>query len=419
MSAAGQTWQNVGGEFGIDPADDSTVFTYRNNSANNTNLSDFTARAVVNLAVGTHDIDVITGDRDGSFHMEVYARPGNFINTAEYTAGTANNGLANPTSNEYRLIGYKGDGTLSSLGVSATGWSRRGTLPVNSATAPAGWPATLTIPAFETWLTGNGVTTDPAVLDTVNERDPQNPATDPGIPNARDFWRQPQFAAAVDDNYYVEGFDATLVVPEAGTYSIGWQGDDGGFIEIHNLPPGVGFSRFEAMGVLTPTVANAANGTVNGRIQLAVGGGNTRTISRLTFPADGSVTYPATYPIKSLHFEGTGGSYWEIFAGPASGYGRMVTLLERNQGLTNIVDVNGIQLAGLESLEVLSVGLVAGPAFFFTFRSNPGTTYTIQRSENLLSWTSVGTITATGTTTTYTSAPLVVGEPRFSYRAAK
>ena len=39
MSAAGQTWQNVGGEFGIDPADDSTVFTYRNNSANNTNFA--------------------------------------------------------------------------------------------------------------------------------------------------------------------------------------------------------------------------------------------------------------------------------------------------------------------------------------------------------------------------------------------
>ena len=73
----------------------------------------------------------------------------------------------------------------------------------------------------------------------------------------------------------------------------------------------------------------------------------------------------------------------------------------------------------LENLEVLSVALVAGPAFSFSFRSNPGTTYTIQRSENLLSWASVGTITATGTTTTYTSAPLVPGEPRFSYRAAK
>ena len=410
----GKVWQNVGGEFGIDPADPSTVFTYRNNSINNTNLSDFTARAVINLPAGCHDIEVITGDRDGSFHMELYARPGNFINTGEYTSGTANNGLANPTSNEYRLIGYKGDGTLASLGVDANGWSRRGTTPAASATAaaPAGWPGT-NIAGHETWLTANGVTTDPTSRDTVNDRDPQNPTTDIGIPNGRDIWRQ----TTIDDNYHVEGYDATLVVPEAGTYSIGWQGDDGGFIEIQNLPPGVQFStRFEAMGVLTPTVANAANGTVNGRIQLAVGGGNTRTISRLTFPT--TISYPATFPIKSLHFEGNGGCYWEIFAGPASGYGRMLTLIERIQGLANIADVNGIQLAGPD-IDVLSVAWQPGPAFSFTFKSVAGITYNIERSDDLVIWTSQGTITATGATTTYTSGPLNPADRRFYYRASK
>ena len=167
----------------------------------------------------------------------LYSRPGNFINTGEYTSGTANGGLANPTSNDYRLIGYKGDGTLTSLGVTSAGWIRRGTTPINSGTAPAGWGGT-TIATHETWLAANGVTNDPTAQDTVNERDPQSGG--PGsIVNDRDFWRQPALGA-VDDNYYVEGFDATLVVPEAGTYSIGWQGDDGGFIEVRGCRPAWG-----------------------------------------------------------------------------------------------------------------------------------------------------------------------------------
>jgi hypothetical protein len=410
---AGQAWQNVGGDFGVDPADASTVFIYRNNSANNNNLSDFVARAVITLPAGCHDIDFISGDRDGSFFMELYTRPGNFINTGEYTSSTANNGVANPTSNDYRLVGYKSTGTLPVPGVDGNGWTRRGTTPATT-TQPAGWPGT-NIANHEIWLTANGVTTDPTTRDTVNERDPQSPTTDAGIPNGRDIWRQ----TTNDDNYLDEGFDANLVIPAAGTYSLGWQGDDGGFIEIHNLPAGVEFSsRFEAMAVLTPSVANAANGTVNGRIQLAVGGGNTRTISRVTFPDDGSVTYPATYPIKSLHFEGTGGCYWEIFAGPANGYGRMLTLLSRNGADAAAADVSGIQLAGPD-IEVVAVGWAAGPAFSFTFNSVSGVTYTIWRSDDLTNWANQGTITATAATTTYTSGPIGAGEPRYFYRASK
>ena len=94
-------------------------------------------------------------------------------------------------------------------------------------------------------------------------------------------------------------------------------------------------------------------------------------MARITFPADGSVAYPAQYPISSLHFEGTGGSYWEIFAGPASGYGSMVTLLQRDQGLSTIADVDGLQLVGPD-IEVLSVSMPGGNTFPFTFRSVAG-----------------------------------------------
>ncbi len=413
VRTAGQAWQKVGGEFGIDPADPSTVLTYRNNSANNTSLSDFTAHAVIPLPAGCHDIDLVTGDRDGSFFMELYSRPGNFINTGEYTSGAANNVIENPTSNEYRLVGYRSTGTLPVPWEDGNGWTRRGTTPATT-TQPAGWPGT-NIANHEIWLTANGVTTDPTTRDTVNERNPQNPTTDAGIPNGRDIWRQ----TTSDDNYLDEGFEAMRVIPAAGTDSIGWQGDDGGFVEIQDLPAGAEFStRFEAMSVLTPVVANAANGTFNGRIQLSVGGGNTCTISRLTFPGDGSVSDPATYPIKSLHFEGTGGCYWKIFSGTANGYGRMLTPLSRNGADAAAADVSGIQLAGPD-IEIVAVGMTAGPAFSFTFLSVPGVAYTIWRSDNLTTLTSQGTITATGLTTTYTSGPIGPGDPRYFYRASK
>jgi hypothetical protein len=407
----GQIWQQMGPEFGLDPADSSTVYIYRNNPANNTTTGEFAARALIDLPVGTHEIEFITFDRDNSFFIEIYSRSGNQINTAEYAAGTANNGQANP-SGDYRLIGYKGDGTLASLGVLAPGWIRQGTTPATT-TQPAGWPGT-TISGFETWILGNGVTSDPTAQVTVNERDPQNPTTDAGIPNGRDMWRQ----TTNDDNYYVEQFDATLVVPEAGTYSIGWQGDDGGFIELRNLPAGVEFSRLEAMAVATPSIVNSSDGSVNGRLKLEVGGGNTRTMARITFPA--TLTYPAQFPIRSLHFEGTGDCYWEIFSGTGNGYGRMVTLLQSGSSSATVPDVDGIQLVGnAGDIEVLNVAWVAGPAFSFTFRSVQGANYTISRSTDLLNWTTVTSIPATGTATTFTSGIISPADGRFFFRAAR
>ncbi|HWB07159.1 MAG TPA: hypothetical protein VG796_29315 [Verrucomicrobiales bacterium] len=404
----GQTWQQMGPEAGLDPADSSTIFIYRNNPANNTTTGEFAARALINLPAGNHEIEFVTFDRDNSFFVEIYSRSGNQINTAEYAAGTANNGLANP-SGDYRLIGYKGDGTLSSLGVLAPGWLRQGTTP--SAAQPGGWPGT-NIANFETWILANGVTPDSTARETVNDRDPQNPTTDLGIPNGRDIWRQ----TTADDNFYVEQFDATLVVPEAGTYSIGWQGDDGGYIEVRGLPAGVGFSRLESMAVATPAIVPASDGTVNGRLRLEGTGGNTRTMAKISFPD--TLSYPAQFPIRSLHFEGSGGCYWEIFAGPGSGYGRMVTLLQSGSASATVADVDGLQLVGPD-IEVLNVSLLPGPAFSFTFSSQQGVTYTISRTLDLVNWTNVGTIVATGPTSTYNSGVLTAADMRYLYRATK
>ena len=109
---------------------------------------------------------------------------------AEYAnSGAANGGWPIPRG-DYRLIGYKGDGTLASLGVTSAGWVRRGTTPGQQWHRPGRMAAALTLPTISPGSPANGVTTDPTARDTVNERDPQSGG--PGsILNDRDFWRQP------------------------------------------------------------------------------------------------------------------------------------------------------------------------------------------------------------------------------------
>ncbi len=418
----GQRFLNVGGEFGIDPADSSTVFTVRN-SLNNVNTTEFTSRASINLAAGTYDVEVIAFDRDGAFFVELYSRTntGNFINTGEYIAsGTANAGLAT-TSGDYRLVGYRrpSDETFGIPGVEEPGWTRGGTTPV--AAAPAGWGGT-NVANHDLWYDNptNGATTDPNPLNVINERDPQSPTTDAGIPNGRNFWRN----TTADDNHYVEVFTANLIIPEAGTYSFGWQGDDGGYLEIQNLPTGIGFERIEAAAVpgANLTITAATGGFANGRLQNQIGGGNTKSMARITFPNDGSITYPATYPIRSQHFEGTGGSYWEIFAGVSTSYGRPLLLLQSGVATDQGPDLDGILLATVpEVIPVTNVALVDGK-LSFTFESTAGTNYSIERSTILSNdpWEFVGNVLAAGATTTFTQPTATLpGEPRYFYRARR
>jgi hypothetical protein len=82
--------------------------------------------------------------------------------------------------------------------------------------------------------------------------------------------------------------------------------------------------------------------------------------------------------------------------------------------------VDGIQLVGnAGDIEVLNVAWVAGPAFSFTFRSVQGANYTISRSTDLLNWTTVTSIPATGTATTFTSGIISPADGRFFFRAAR
>ncbi len=422
----GQRWLNVAGEFGIDPQDPGTLYTTRN-SLNAVNITEFTSRAIISLQAGTYEVDVVAFDRDGGFFVEFYSRPlpANVLNTAEYVT-SATIGATVTMAGDYRLVGYKGDGSLGVLGVDTPGWTRSVTTPTAATAAPSGWGGT-SVANHDLWFdnASNGASADPNPQITVNDRDPQNPATlsqnTTGLPNDRDFFKN----TTADDNFYVERYTAMLSVPEAGTYSIGWQGDDGGYIEVLNLPAGIGFQRIEAAALpgANLTITAATGNYANGRLQLNAGGGNTKTMARITFPNDGSVIYPASYPIRSQHYEGSGGSYWEIFASPGNGYGRPLLLLESGVSTTGGADVNGIPLMEIPgTIDVTAVSMVDGNKFSFTFVSTPGVFYTIERSTSMeaLSWEVVGEIIANSPATTYTEgAATIPDQPRYFYRARR
>ena len=101
-----------------------------------------------------------------------------------------------------------------------------------------------------------------------------------------------------DDNNFLVTFEANLVVPATGTYHIGFQGDDGGYVRI----PGQTFSNL---------IEN-----VTGRSVIDEGGarilcdcltGNSSTVGIISL-AEG------VYPVQGGFFEREGGAHFEVFA---------------------------------------------------------------------------------------------------------
>lgn len=382
-------WVNKAGAAGIDPADPTTLLLMPGTTA----LTENTSRGLVNLTAGIYDIEFITFDRTRDFNAEVFAIPGNQIATGEYAAGaTANNGAATINAADgWRLVGYKAPvDPVGILGVSDPGaWSMTQTLAIAGATAPAGWgTAAATADAFFTNATGK---LGPALRDMVNSRDP---AGGTGLfpndyPNLNDVANQ-------DDNYYVTRFEGTLVVPVAGTYNVGWQGDDGGYFEFL-LPadlPQPQFTRVVANAIGSAIVANASDGGTSARIQLDAGGGNTRTTGEIVLQA-------GQYPVRVQWFEGTGGSYFEAFASPSVANSRIVRLMTR-AGAATFTDTSGIEIVNPE-MNVTNVSLTGGQ-FSFTFTSQAGANYIIESSTSMATpWTVVNPAFASqGATTTWT-----------------
>ena len=382
------SWLNRNGAGGIDPKDLSTLAYTPGSTA----LTENTTRGLINLTAGFHDIEFISFDRSREFNAEVFAIIGNQVGTGEYAAGaTANNGAVTINAADgWRLVGYKATADpVGVIGVADPGWAMTQTLAIAGGTAPAGWGTSAT--ATDAFFAGATGKLGPTNKDMINSRDP---AGGTGLfpndyPNLNDV-------AAQDDNYYVTRFEGTLVVPVAGTYNVGWQGDDGGYFEFL-LPTGPArpqFTRVVANAIGSAFVSDSSDGGTSGRIQLDAGGGNTRTTGEVMLEA-------GNYPVRVQWFEGNGGSYFEVFATPSVANSRVIRLINR-AGSTTFVDTSGIAIVDTD-MRVENVSLIGGQ-FSFTFRSIPGLTYGIENSTGMAGpWTVIAAgFPSQGLTTTWT-----------------
>ncbi len=414
---------------GIDPADASTLVFATGTTA----LTDRTSRAAVDLAAGTYEVDFITFDRSADFHAEVYVARGHNIGTGEYaTSGTA--AAANSTAgggavislnDGWRLVGYTPSG-LATLGIDADGWAVQQTAP--RSTAPPdqhlngnAWGASgQALAAADAWLDSTGAG---AASVTTVQGVPQINFNDPGFGGPGSFPNdQPNptntpanNSSNTDDHYYATRMTGTLIVEKEGTYAIGFQSDDGQYFEF--LTPSAPlttpvFTRLtaNATGTADPVdaglITESSQGVEGARFQVDGGTGNSRTVAEVHLT-------PGAYPIKAVWYEGTGGSYNEIFAAPAPAYGRPLSLLVTDGASAEVADLDGLTLAAggvipppTGNLVITNLTWSATNTLGITWTSTAGATYTIETSPSLQSnqWTTVEASYASGgATTTYTS----------------
>lgn len=389
---------------GIDPADPSTLVY--NVTGSPTAVNDFRGGGVLSLNQGAYDVDFVTFQDQRDTQFELYAAAGNVLSAGDTAAlGTAGLGDAGPGT-AWRLVGHKADGGIPRLGVLGS-WSVRQTKPQAEAYAGSG-----TIAGALAWLgqpaAVNGATTSSSGM--INFSDPGfggpgSIVNDVAIPQ-----NNPGTTAA-DDNYYATEITGTLRVPADGIYSIGWQGDDGGFLEFISAPTPVSFSRLVANATGNTVITTASDGGPLARLQHDAGGANTRSIGDV-------LLFSGQYPVRAVWFEGSGSSYFELFAAAAGQQYNLIT----SSSYGTPVDTDGLQLGDMsipiEPLEILSISFPASRMLTLTWASNPGKTYVVERSADLSAWaTAAVSLPSGGTITSWTtSAPIPAAETRWFYR---
>lgn len=315
----GQVWASKNGAGGIDVADPSTLVF-----AGGTGDSD--TRAVVNLAVGEYDLELLWFENGGGAFAELYAVKGAF--------------QCDSQTRDWRLVGYKAQTPPESrMGVTSDGWTVEYSAP--------GGANLNTIAEAETELEGA-----PSLGNV-----PRIQYMDPQAPGGASFACSlsfPQDTGADDEDFAIRA-TAQLVIPADGTYSFGFQGDDGGYLQIEEA------SWESIQDNADPDVA-----FINGdRLDFDANTGDSYTVGTTTLTA-------GTYTIRALFWErGGGGYFWVFGAAPNSPLKAL--------GIAAPFDTNGLPL-------------VCAPPRITSIKVNPDGTITIE-------WTGGGTLQYTGSLT--------------------
>lgn len=253
---------------------------------------DSNTRGIIFLTAGEYDLEYIHWEGEGGFWYELTAAAGEYPHGTEPPEG-------------WRVVGYDTPSTSILVpGIASPGWTVESSTPgrpefaFSIAGAEAAIDATLadgTAPAAKT-----------STWPIINFADPQNGSNGYLTPN--NPW--PLNTTADDDNYAMRA-TGTLDITVAGEYYLGFQGDDGGYMEITG-PGNPAFSSIfvtnhPAQAVLMEAVAGSG---INNRLQVEVGTGNSRTLGAITLGV-------GSYTVKTLMYEGSGGSWWEVIGAKA------------------------------------------------------------------------------------------------------
>ncbi len=252
-------------------------------------------RIVVSLEPGNHRFNFVTFNGTGDTFAELSAARGDWTEETD--------------TSHARLFNHQAAPTINKLGVDANGWTVTMSQPGGNALFDLNM-AILDIDNFAISMTNH---------DTLHFTDPQNAGSGnfgPAAAFPNDTVR--------DDDHFALFAEAKLVVPSDGTYHIGFQGDDGAFLEIS----GQTFSSIVEDATGQAAIANSGQ-----RIQCDCLTGNSRTVGEISLLA-------GTYDIIVVYFEADLGAYFEVFASEAGGAS---CLLETN-GAMIASDVPGLPL---------------------------------------------------------------------------
>ena len=365
----------------------------------------FSGRGVVQLEAGSYDLEFVHQEGGGWFYYEVAAAPGIWLDVT-----TPPNG--------FQLVGYQSPGAVIIPGIAEPGWTVESSLP-NAGTfdftiagAEARIDATLAMDpqpanAISTW-------------DFLDFRDPQDGAE--GSFQPTNPW--PLNTPNPDDNYAMRA-TGILDITQAGTYHLGFQGDDGGYLYIygHNGTTDPAISAIEYTN--HPGIAAigiAPGSTVNNAIRVETGSGNSRTLVSVDLAV-------GQYRLQTLVYEGGGGSWWEVIGASAADRTFNYPLLKKG-GATSVNTFSGIPLVpqggvvpNNPDFSISEFMLTGNPvtSASFSFSSTVGASYSIEASVDLVTWIPVqSNVVASGSMTSanidLSSFEELDGEPKVFFR---
>ncbi len=350
-------------------------------------------RGIIELQAGSYDIDFLHWEGGAGFYYELTSAEGAW----PHGSGTPPDG--------WLLVGYASPvDQLEFPGIAEPGWTVESSLPNRPEDAALGF----SIAGAEARINAT-LALDPrpagavTTWDRLDFFDPQN-GSQGSFPNSIPW---PLDTDADDHNYAMRATGA-LVITDPGFYHLGFQGDDGGYMQIDGPLEGgapVTWSHIAAQNHPESAIVTGDTGHLN-RLQLQLGTGNSRTIGAIELSA-------GTYTVKTLVYEGTGGSWWEVVGAKASPSTNIAypLLVKGSGGIVHYP--SGIQLIERPEVTPPDDGdfRITDPAFTvgedgvigsvsFSFGSQDGATYTVEASTDLVDWTILdGNVAATGEST--------------------